>query len=818
MRNFTQRIKLVLVLALSLVGLSAQAIDQITLGELTYTVKGTQEVQFSTLEHTAYSGETIDWSAALTAAKATLGLDAVTAEDLLRVDAEGAAFPFYTNDGWASNDGMVDGCGWGTELGVCVKAWNVSETEERVVDGVVSYFGCYDESHSAGDESHAYYALVKGADAVVIDFHITYTEKKVTTYLLSNLSVVAEYSETLHFSQGGQYENKTLEMDAAALADMLGTDMATLEDGFAGRVLTQTVYHDGDSGEDLITDTLGVVVDMFDGWFGRYADNTSENVEAMLLQNAPKGWGAGCTYYLHAPALADGKFTLVYGQFPGTLQHGDKDYADVYIVYGEKAAKITLTVDVEPLADVPFSEMEQVSQIDITLSQSPTNDYSTSQFSIDVAAAAELLGVESASDVTLYPLKDDTSLYTGASTANNGGWWFNKAGFVCGWASGADGSYFFIEPAATGDYSAMNMGQMPDQCQVGDQVGTDLLLVYGTKYVRYHVVLDIVEKPIVDDNEWEIVANRTVVVKQVANDGYVWSEQAGIIKSIDLTNLIETTAPVLYGEAIDEEGAVTKTDAYTMGEKPGFWMTSEGYATGWNNNSTWGMTSQVGTTGATGGDWGFKCMQFPGSGVLGNSFQGTFYLVNLENNKCIKVTLVSQVVENVEEQEVIGEEDVVLPVTLSGESIDFPLDRIAEKFGITADELYAGNYLHGVTGGAVAASNGLQFTENGSVDESNEGAFGLMWESEESLFVYSNMAEEVADDWSTVADVIFEVESKQYILHCRFVSMKAYQEYLLGINTIKGDKLNNAIFDLSGRQVEKAQKGIFIQNGKKVVK
>ena len=38
-----------------------------------------------------------------------------------------------------------------------------------------------------------------------------------------------------------------------------------------------------------------------------------------------------------------------------------------------------------------------------------------------------------------------------------------------------------------------------------------------------------------------------------------------------------------------------------------------------------------------------------------------------------------------------------------------------------------------------------------------------------------------------------------------------------GIDELKNGNVKSEIFDLSGRRVQKAQKGIFIQNGKKVI-
>ena len=53
-----------------------------------------------------------------------------------------------------------------------------------------------------------------------------------------------------------------------------------------------------------------------------------------------------------------------------------------------------------------------------------------------------------------------------------------------------------------------------------------------------------------------------------------------------------------------------------------------------------------------------------------------------------------------------------------------------------------------------------------------------------------------------------------------FGKIVAFTEYETGIDELKGEngKRNSAVYDLSGRRVQKAQKGIFIQNGKVMVK
>lgn len=816
MINFTQRIKFVLVIALSFVGMTAQAIDKITLGELTYNVLSTEEVQFSTTEHSAYSDEIIDWTAAYAAACQALGAESVSVNDFVRVDPIGNAFAFNINDGWCSADGMVDGCGWGTALGICVKAWNFDASGEVVIDGIASYFGCYDEEHSVGDEAHAYFAVVKGTDAVVIDFHITFSEK--VRHYLSTLNVVGEQSVVIERTTIQGYEPSRAVFKPALVAEALGIETGKLASNLQKMLFMQKCDQDLFLTDELSQDfTAGAP-----GWW--MARTIYPIGHEKVGEDSPYlgacGYGNNALLFAEAFHFNEALDTLManVGQFPGNLQEGDDLFANIYVISDDKAYKLQIEVKVSAAATTGLNGMTEVGSKMVTIQQYPTTDFSTTSYSVNLPSIASALGCAT-NDVAYKALSNEDTFYPGATTTNAiGGYWFTKDGYVCNYATGEDGAYFFIDPVSAGDYDSFIIGQMPGNFAVGDSAVVDQFFIHGDQYYRVHLHMDIIEKPAIEDDQWTIVANRSVVVKQTPNGGYEWSAQTGIIKAQDLTNLLGTTSPVLYGEVVDENGAVSKTDEYNINERPGFWLTADGYASPWGNNTTWAITCLPSVTGAANGDWGFKCMQFAGFGELGNSYTGTFYLLNPENYKCIKVTLTNTVVDVVTESEIIGEQDVVLPVTLNGESIDFDLAPLAEKFGITTDELYSGNFLHGLTGGAVTVTTGLQFDQKGNIDESGNGAFGLMWESEESLFVYSNMDEEVADDWTTSADVYFDVEGKQYILHIRFVSKVAYDEYITAVSTVKADKQNAIIFDLSGRQVQKAQKGIFIQNGKKVVK
>jgi hypothetical protein len=54
--------------------------------------------------------------------------------------------------------------------------------------------------------------------------------------------------------------------------------------------------------------------------------------------------------------------------------------------------------------------------------------------------------------------------------------------------------------------------------------------------------------------------------------------------------------------------------------------------------------------------------------------------------------------------------------------------------------------------------------------------------------------------------------------HIYFIDAEQDETTLTSISTVKSNIMNNAIYNLNGQKVNKAQKGLFIINGKKVVK
>jgi hypothetical protein len=214
---------------------------------------------------------------------------------------------------------------------------------------------------------------------------------------------------------------------------------------------------------------------------------------------------------------------------------------------------------------------------------------------------------------------------------------------------------------------------------------------------------------------------------------------------------------------------------------------------------------------------------------LGDEFEFPIFLVNEDNGKMVEFDFTYSIVETVveeEELEEVGEEVIVVPVDENGAIATLDLKNVAEKLGTTVDELTGGDYLHGMTadgtyGGGVnvLSPNPLSFSIKGKATTDDDEVF--MWFdtaelSDDGILSITTMSnEDVADDFSVVGEMCFIVEKKCYVVGLKFMSNKTY---LAGINDIQTAAVKlQPMFDLQGRQVKKAQRGLYIQNGRKVL-
>ncbi len=819
MKKFTHSLRALVALVLCLVGSSAMAIDTVTLNGTTMSVTGTVTVAVDVPAETAYTPGDVEIAFDLDQVLSILGISDIAEASQYLVNVTTGECVENTTDSW--RDWQGDAAGWGTEGGVCVKI-------DYPAYGIIDYVGTYDEAWEEGDTYVALWGFIYGDKVAIVEVDITFTEPveavEGTVYPLDAITVVnsssiPECSNERYIGQGFATSECTINIEGAAAALGLSEDE-----------LAELIYGDGKFGTNIyvgFNDDLGIAVDSLewleetDGWLQR----SSEDWDGMAgdLTNECRANGYGTAEYFIQYTEYDPEtheLSFVIGQYDDVLQNevametlavGDAIYTNLYILNAAAGATSAYVVKHNfVLIDMPSggapSEMTQVGGESFSVTLYHTSGYETEYIYPDISTAASLLGC-SESEISLMALASEDK-FSVRSSANNGGWWFDETGYVGDWGSAPN----YVEPYETGDYSVLVVGTWGSVSDIGEYT-IPLYMVYGSNYYLLTITVNIIAKPEVDLGSCENVLTTTISVTQEQDDTYTWSEGAGIALT-QLQNLIGTTSPDLYGK--DTDG--NYSDDYTCDPTPGFWLTSAGLVTGWGDDSYWGISIAVE---ASSEELIFNCIQMPGYTTDGDVYSGTFYLANLQEEKMITVILV-YTIGDVVSYTSAGSMDVVLPLpTENGGEADYAfkdeLEEICEDLEIDMDYFADLVTIRGTVGytATSSVSSGVYYDTNGYAVEP-PGSFFFCFDGY-SLLIGANEDLTVTTPISTSA--ILECESTQlsYTLNLTFVNEDDYDDYVAVKSVLADDVQGGAIYDLSGRQVSKAVKGVYIQNGKKML-
>lgn len=671
--------------------------------------------------------------------------------------------------------------------------------------------------------------LVNGDKEVSFDVtqNVTAAEKTEVpepTTSLNALEIVKDYTLTLSFKQGGEYEDKTCTATLDGLYEALGTTAAEFDAAAADMTYTQVMLADpilnGDgeeTGEYKYTwsDELKRPEDAAGGgWFGRYSEyDEATGEEVTFPMNAPKAWSSGAnTFYVQSITLAEGEYSIHSGQFSGTMNPGDEDFAYLYLIYGSKAARIKAVVEINAKQDepdkVPLDEMEKVGElvIDATGVEKPKSG----TFTIDLEAVAELLGCEP-DDVKFNALADESTL-SDEHTANNGGCWMTKEGYVVKWNT--EGYAIYCEPDRNGVFTKFNYGFNDGAWAIGDEYDVKLYLNYGTKY--YLVVLHTVIQERGGEFELKQVGYDEINVQLIPAEGGMWPSDIKTTIDLDyVKSVIGTANGELYSDKADENGVLKMTNSYTCTPYPGFWYgmtTYDGYIdnAGWGNNSV-GFTYDNGVL-----TWYFPDRQ------VGENFLANIYLVNPETGNYVKfllnITFVSEVGPEVEE--VYKEENTE---TVTAESYDsdgyviynIDKEKLYEALGLDDETIEAATFSF--------AKTGSMFVNFESGDDALINADGYMTEDETKAVATAHFFTEDGQLQIQIdpMDIAFE-KSDASLLMVRFavnyegkralyiITFCSENSAVVGINGIAAQKTAAGIYSISGTHLAAPQKGLNI--------
>ncbi len=643
-------------------------------------------------------------------------------------------------------------------------------------------------------------------------------------------SIVKEYTINVHQFPRSNTNSDLVEIDLKEGLAALGITSADLAPSLSDVLYTQ--YISELSGAPIAVDSLHNTSSeqmTAPGWWFQPAMIEDAEDEAYTTESYSFATSTGSKFYIHGFSLDAENDTLYsyIGQNAGVLAANDSLTASVYIVYKGQAVKLNYQLVIDESEDVPFEEMIEAGKIEIDVQQYVRSAYNTDAFDIDVNAIAEALGC-TVGDYQIQSLAAEGVLSTN-TTANNGGYWFNKEGYIGTWG---DAAAIFIEPTSS-EYSTINVGQMPGNLPEGFKQTYRLYFTFGAKYYLVQVNFEILVKEAI---EFTVVSTEALNIWIKPHTDYTYDGceasidmeyLAGLIGESDNYTFYTLDAPILASDGSDSIPAKL-TDAYNCDPNPGFWMGMDGYRGSWGANASYGIT------------WGnlgegkFQLYQMPSNRQEGDTYHSTFYLMNPANGKAVEyATTVKFTSEELVEAEVVGHEDVVVVLGKDATTVD--LAPAIAALGYSADEIYNGAFV-GVRQTSATYTDlndggvyGWYLNDEGFwVDyESDEAALcnvALLQEWDENnltFFADSPSGNGLADGVVVDTKVCVEYEAKQYIYNIKIMNENT-STGIQGIET--NSKVAGNVYDISGRIVRKnatsvngLANGIYILNGKKYI-
>ena len=654
------------------------------------------------------------------------------------------------------------------------------------------------------------------------------------TTSFSALEIVKEYSVTLTFTEGKSYENNTAEVDMSDIYNAFGITADDIDGDVKSITMTRSIAKD-DNETYAFTDGLELAHDgSFDGWFGRfYSYDEATDTETLFPLNALHGWSTNATFYFQSPKLTEGTFTFSNGQYPGTLKAGDADKAEVYLVWGTKAAKLTITLDVQEVPVLPLDQMTKVGEQTLS-AEAIRGNYVSVDVDFDLADVLAKLGC-AVDDVVEWQLKDENSLVDPTEKD----YWLNEAGYSETWGNNACAKVYpsgeDTHLLSSGKFTLMQMaGVYGDITEDKGPFPMKYILAYGTNY--YYITINYTVKAPKQADVYERVGLEEITMEIVPSaDTYPWGDPLPQIDMEAIAAAIESSNYVLYADKWNEDKqALVWSDEHTLSDSGGgFWWGATTYEDSEHrvvvDNAGWSPSFKnafgIGLTTSGLVQW----YQFPGECEVGDTYTANIYFANDDNGKYVQYVLTVNYVAEIVELEEVGQEDIVIAIAPNAEGSwtqanDFK--SALEAIGVTADNYDSGNWYAKRGDQWVAISDfdleAFAFDATGKLvsSESDARVYTIWYDSEEGVFMISFFGEDVPETMEYKVTLGYRYENKMY----SFNFVLADPTTAAHIMQIAGDatKAGN-IYDMSGRLVRRnanaagLAKGLYIVNGTKVL-
>ncbi|MBR3478696.1 MAG: DUF4859 domain-containing protein [Bacteroidaceae bacterium] len=778
----------------------------------------------------------------------TLDEEAIAAEigcpladaSVFAVQSDGTLDPDYklgTTDGWRNADG--DWESWGSDARICVKAdFAPVADEDGNKDPHIYYIGGMTGQTGTPATYKATYRIENPSDNTKYCFVIIkLTYEELPTYRLDELNIVKKFEIVAEEYPRSNTAAETFGIKVGDLASLIGYDAERFNSVWFKQLLYVGQLDENEVKSDVLTNLNYSSTAWMNALFD---ENTGLETEECVQGTS----GDPTKFSIHFSSTGyDGDTLKVNVGQSGKLKVGDTNFAKVYLVgTDKKAVEITVRIKIIPkdIEDLPWDQKTCVGSETVSLIRDIDAGYSVTAYTIKIDSIVGLFKAGTVvADLEFTALDADGNPTTASTTGEGkngtaaGGFWMDMESHPMEWTTSVK-SYF------VNNYNTrIEIGHMDNSSlwEGGEKTTGSLFYVLDNEYYELKMDIQIGEKEdttkvITKPEECAIVATKYYTYRIVPNNNGEYqnygSNAAGerdyhlMDKPIDADiNFIEaqlgTASPTFYGEVIDTLGNATYSKNYSCDPKPGFWMSPAEKIENKSSVSDWYASQQ--TYGICYANGVFQFFQYPGKQSVGAKYVDNFYLVNQDAGKQIKYVITVIYVEQIQaEAETVETFALNLPArdaadTENGTYTPYDLTPMYEAFGCTPEEFAENGTWMAIDSDGDLSNNydeleGFAFDANSKLSDDDASLVALVGYIAEENGFFSW----ILDDENLAKTYTFTIYAYYNNQRCEFNITVGDAS---AINFVELNKSDGKIFDLTGRLVKNATKGIYIKDGKK---
>ena len=359
---------------------------------------------------------------------------------------------------------------------------------------------------------------------------------------LSELTIVDKVEVTLTAPEA-RHEN-TAQRATVDLTDAL----AKLGSGGLGMALHKFYIAQYDEQSEGKTDELTSNYNYRKGWW--LVDIYDENLGEMTGE-CVADTNRSSVMYIHDIELDDKLLSMTVGQVGKATIPGNTYYALLYYINGSNAIEIAVKLTITEATLPQLTEMKKIGECDTNVSMYYNSSYKYRIIDLNADSLYDVINAQiplpdcigyeeglnwgQGMKLVLYAQSAENTL-TDVSTANYGGYWLNKDGYMCQW--GATGCAIFCEPDYERGLSALHVGIYPDYSLIDSFVKTTLYIVGDNFYYQLNLKVNITPQPTFAECKTVDVLNYAIEMVPLKTGGEDLLQEDYMKNTIDLENYI----------------------------------------------------------------------------------------------------------------------------------------------------------------------------------------------------------------------------------------------------------------------------------------